>query len=179
MRELSQSIEAILFATSEPQTFSSLSQRFGVTVDEVKDALTELQGNLEGHGIALTLSDSEVTFVTRPNQAILIESIRKEELSKELSKASAETLAIVAYYPGATKAQIEYVRGVNASFSLRSLQIRGLVEQKGSGRSVTYHPTLEMLRHFGVTRMEELPQYEETNKNIIKLLERESEEGKE
>lgn len=114
-----------------------------------------------------------MTLATRPEHGALIETLRKEELQKELSKASAETLAIVVYHPGATKAEIELIRGVNASYSLRALQIRGLIETQGNGRSVTYHPTLALLEHFGVSGSEQLPQYQETVQKINTLLQQE------
>ena len=95
-------------------------------------------------------------------------------MSKELSKASAETLAIVVYRPGATKAEIELIRGVNASYSLRALSMRGLIDQKvqqhGVGRSVRYHPTLTLLEHYGVQHTAELPQFAEVKAKIETLL---------
>lgn len=167
---LSQSIEAILFATSEPQSVASLSARLSVPKETVRETLTHMQSLFEGHGIMLIVHEDTVTLGTRPEQSTLIETIRKEELTKELSKAAAETLAIVCYHPDATKAQIEFIRGVNASYSLRALQMRGLIEQKGSGRAISYTPTLDALRHFGVASAQELPHFQETRKKIEALL---------
>jgi segregation and condensation protein B len=118
----------------------------------------------------LVQDGEEVTLVTRPEHSALIETIRKEELSKELSKASAETLSIVAYHAGVSKAQIEFIRGVNASYSIRALSMRGLIESRGAGRAVGYYPTLQLLEHFGVSKVEELPQYAETAAKISQLL---------
>jgi segregation and condensation protein B len=169
---LIQSIEAILFATSEPQTFKSLAERLQSTQEEVQQALQELSARFEGHGIMLVIHENTATLVTKPEQSALIETIRKDELQKELSKASSETLAIIAYHPGVTKAEIEFIRGVNASYSLRALQMRGLIEYQGAGRSVTYHPTVEMLEFFGVSSVEGLPNYAETKQKIDALLTR-------
>ncbi len=169
---LAQSIEAILFATSEPQSVTSLATRLGVSKEAVESALSELTVSCEEHGIMLVVHAGTATLATRPEQSTLIEEIRKEELSKELSKASAETLAIVCYCPDASKAQIEFIRGVNASYSLRALQIRGLIEQKGTGRATTYVPTIDSLRHFGVSRIEELPNFSQTRQKIESLLAR-------
>jgi segregation and condensation protein B len=169
-KDLSQSIEAILFALSEPQSTKYLAEKLDATTEEVTDGFEKLGKRLEGSGIMLVVHDNKATLATRPEYSATIETIRKEELQKELSRASAETLAIIAYHPEATKAQIEFIRGVNSSYSLRILQIRGLVEQKGGGRSVTYAPTLEMLEHFGVKSIEELPNYSETKQKIGVLL---------
>ncbi len=167
---LAQSIEAILFATSQPQSIASLSSRLSVAKEEVLEALKELEGQFEGHGIMLVVHESEATLVTRPEQGTLIETIRKDELQKELSRASAETLAIIVYHNETTKAQIEFIRGVNASYSIRALQMRGLIEQKGAGRSVYYVPTIEALEHFGVSSVESLPDFAETKQKIDTLL---------
>lgn len=173
---LIQSIEAILFATSEPQSFSSLAERLSVSTDEITSAVAALGELLREHGIAVVTYNEQVMLATKPQQSELIETIRKEEFNRELSKASSETLAIVAYYPGATKAHIEFIRGVNGSYTLRALQMRGLIEQRGLGRSVSYHPTLDLLRHFGVEQIEALPQFSQTHQKIVALLERGAEE---
>lgn len=170
MNNLSTQIEALLFATADPQSKKSLATRLDATVEAVSEALSALESSLEGHAIMLVQDGEEVTLVTRPEHSALIETIRKEELSKELSKASAETLSIIAYHAGISKAQIEFIRGVNASYSIRALSMRGLIESRGSGRAVGYYPTLVMLEHFGVSKVEELPQYVETAAKIAQLL---------
>ncbi len=170
---LSQSIEAILFAVSEPQTITSLAHRLNVDVEKIETAIEELAQALDQRGIMLVKNNQSVTLATRPEQHALIEALRKEELTKELSRASAETLAIIAYHPHATKAQIEFIRGVNASYSIRALQMRGLIEQVGNGRGVSYQLTMDTLRHFGVASFEELPHYKETKEKITTLLQRE------
>ena len=163
-------IQAILFATGESRTFASLAKELDTDTQSIASAVQELQTSLLGQGVELVVLDDTVSLATSPSYSDLIQSIRKEELSKELSKASAETLAIVAYSPGTSKSQIEFVRGVNASYSLRALQMRGLIEQKGSGRSTGYWPTTAILEHFGVTHIEDLPEYTTSAKTIQDLL---------
>ncbi len=170
--QLLKSIEAILFATSEPQTFTSLSTRLNVSKEEVTEATLELATMFEGHGITLLMQNDTAMLATKPSESALIETIRKEELSRELTKAQAETLAIILYTPDATRAQIEFIRGVNATYSIRALMIRGLVEQKGSGRTVTYVPTIDTLKFFGVSTIGELVNFEINQKTITELLNR-------
>lgn len=170
---ISQQIESLLFATADPQSFKSLSSRLDVSIEEIKEAISVLQNSLEGHAMMIVQEGDEIVMVTRPEHSALIDSIRKEELSKELSKSSAETLSIIAYCGGVSKAQIEFIRGVNATYAIRALSMRGLVEARGSGRSVLYYPTLVMLEHFGVSRVEDLPEYATTSEKIKKLLNQE------
>jgi segregation and condensation protein B len=176
MNKIALQIESLLFATAETQSFKGLASRLDVSVEEIKQALLDLEKSLEGHAMTLVQDGENVSMVTRSEYSELIETIRKESLSKELSKASAETLSTIAYHPGISKTQIEFIRGVNVSYSLRSLSMRGLVEARGGGRSVGYYPTLQMLEHFGVSKVEELPQFIETTEKIKKLLAQEIEE---
>ncbi len=168
--DLAQKIEALLFATAQAQSLKSLASMLDVSIEEVKEALGILESSLSTHAMMLVRDAQEVALATRPEHSALIEAIRKEELSKELSKASAETLSTISYYPGISKVQIEFIRGVNASYSIRALSMRGLIEARGVGRAVGYHPTLQMLEHFGVARAEDLPHYSETQAKIKKLL---------
>lgn len=172
--KLPQAIEAILFATAEPQTFKMLASRLETTEESIREAVGTLQSSYLDRGISLSNLNDTVTLVTSSEFSQIIENIRKEELSKELSKASAETLAVISYMPGVSKSQIEFIRGVNVSYSLRSLQMRGLIEAKGNGRGVSYHPTLQLLEHFGVASLEHLPNYIETKNKIESLLNNEN-----
>ena len=170
MSTITQKIEPLLFATADPYSVKSLASRLDVSEQEIDEALTTLASSLDDHAMMLVREGDEVTLATRPEHSVLIEAIRKEELSKELSKASAETLAIITYHGGVSKAQIEFIRGVNASYSLRALAMRGLIEGRGAGRAVGYYPTLQTLEHFGVARVEDLPEYTATSTKIETLL---------
>ncbi len=167
---LSQTIESILFATADAYSVAALAKLLSVSNEEVEAAIEMLAASLQDHAMMLVRQGDTVTLATRPEHSAILETLRKEELQKDLSKASAETLAVIVYKPGATKAEIELVRGVNASYSLRALQIRGLIETKPAGRSVGYYPTLALLESYGVSEDAALPQYAETVQKIATLL---------
>ena len=98
----------------------------------------------------------------------------KSEFNEELSRAAVETAAIIAYQGPLTRVDIEYVRGVNSSFILRSLMMRGLIERVENpkdARSYLYRISFDFLKHLGVVRIEELPQYEELHKEKMGGLE--------
>lgn len=170
MRPGAQTIQAVLFATADTYSVTSLAALLNISVPQTEIDLESLKVGLEGQAIMLVREGGVVTLATRPEHGTLLETIRRDELQKDLSKASSETLAIVVYRPGVSKAEIELIRGVNASYSLRALQMRGLVETKGVGRAITYHPTLALLEHFGVQRIEDLPVFTETKQKIESLL---------
>lgn len=165
MIELPNAIEAILFYHAEPMTVKRLSSVLKRPEKDIRDALLVLTERLAPTGLRLLTLGDEVTLGTTPDAGALIEAISKEELSKDLSKASLETLAIVLYRSPITRAEIDYIRGVNSTFILRNLLVRGLVdkvENPVNQRSFLYKPTFQLLQYMGVTAISELPEYAET-----------------
>ena len=113
--------------------------------------------------------DNDITLGTAPELSDLIKNLQKEELSKDLSKASLETLSIVLYKNGVSRAEIDYIRGVNSSFTLRALSVRGLIEKtldEKDNRRYIYKPSFELLSYMGVKSVEELPDFSEVNNSI-------------
>ncbi|TSC60892.1 MAG: segregation and condensation protein B, partial [Parcubacteria group bacterium Gr01-1014_107] len=139
---------------------------------EIKESLDFLDKRLTG-GLRLILSDKEVMLGTAPELSPLISELTKEELNRDLGKAGLETLSIILYRGPVSKKEIDYLRGVNSSFILRNLSIRGLIErfEKAASRSAFYRPTLELLSFLGIKRIEELPEYREVREQIKKLKE--------
>ena len=168
--ELSRAIEAILFAKGEPMTIRELSQSLQVTEGAVNDALRALEGALDGHGIALMRKDDSVALATAPSEGARIAAFRKAELEKELSKASVETLAVILYKDGATRSEIDYIRGVNAGFTLRNLMMRGLIERitdPSDSRKYLYRPTFDLLAYLGVRSVSELPEFADIRNALL------------
>ncbi len=167
--ELEQKIEAILFWKGEPVSRKKLGEILAANMAEMNEAIDKLKNNLAGRGIVLSENEDELQLGTAPELSELFEKMQKEELNKELSKASLETLSIVLYKGGASRADIDYIRGVNSSFILRALAIRGLVERapdpQDSRRNI-YKPTFELLSFMGVTSPEELPDYADVHAGI-------------
>lgn len=169
MLELPQKIESVLFFKSEGASIDELSKTVGSDKSEVENALNKLEEELSSRGIRLMRKDKKVRLVTAPEAGELIESLLKEELDRDLGKAGLETLSIVLYYGPVSRGEIDYIRGVNSSFILRNLMVRGLVERvtkKSDSRIYIYKPTFELLSHLGVTKIEELPNYTEMREKI-------------
>ncbi|MBX4216143.1 SMC-Scp complex subunit ScpB [Candidatus Parcubacteria bacterium] len=159
---LTSQIEAVLFFETDALSVKKLAALLNQKPADIETALGELEAQLEGRGISLSRLGDEVMLVTASEMAPLVEKLSKEALEGELSKASVETLSVILYRGGATKSEIDYIRGVNSAFILRALQIRGLVERKTNpkdSRSFFYTPTFDLYNHLGVTKQEELPDY--------------------
>jgi segregation and condensation protein B len=155
-------IEALLFSRAEPWTVSELEKALVLPNDTIAEALAELETALTNRGICLVRVENTVSLGTHPDAHAVLEKLYKEELSKGLSKASIETLSIVMYGEQITRGKIDYIRGVNSGFILRSLLVRGLIERMpypGDRKRFMYQPTIALLATLGVAKREELPDY--------------------
>lgn len=184
MEDLSKKIESILFYSSEPVSVSFLSNLLDVKKEDITESMDKLDESLKSRGIRLLEANKEYSLVTAPEHAALVEKMIKEEREKDLGRAGIETLSIIAYKGPVTKKEIEYIRGVNSQYALRSLLLRGLVERKASQndeRMVVYTITGETLRFLGLSRVEDLPEYLQSRKQLddVKLEEAETEDNSE
>jgi segregation and condensation protein B len=85
-----------------------------------------------------------------------------KELSREIGEAGLEVLAVILYRGPSTRAEIDYIRGVNTTSTIRTLLARGLLERAGNAqdsREYLYRPTTALLAHIGASRIEDLPEY--------------------
>ena len=163
-------IEALLFFKGEPLTVKDLAGFLSLSETEIEAGLATLQEKLSNRGLQAIVHNGEVMLATHRLMGEFFETMRKDELTRELSKASLETLSIILYKDGATRADIDYIRGVNSSFILRNLLIRGLI-QKGTdpkdSRKNLYSPTLDLLAFLGVNGVADLPNFETVAKTLI------------
>lgn len=167
--ELDSKIEGILFYKGEEIQINKLAEILSVGVNDIENSLVSLEQNLKNRGLVLVRKDDYVVLGVSGELGPLIESIRKEEISKDLSKASLETLSIILYKNGIARSEIDYIRGVNSSFILRNLLVRGLVERvldTKDNRKILYKPTIETLSYMGISSIKELPNYDEVVKKL-------------
>ena len=165
-------IEAVLFWKGEPVSGKKLAHILNVSTEEVADGILELEKKLEKRGLTLVYKDDEIMLGTSELVSGLIEELTREEYSRDLGKAGAETLSIVLYKGPITRREIDYIRGVNSTFILRNLMVRGLVEKiphEKDLRMFLYRPTFELLAHLGVKKIEDLPEYNEVRLELEKL----------
>jgi segregation and condensation protein B len=152
-------IEALLFAAAEPLSDADLAARLPANAD-IMAALETVRRRYEGRGVELVEVARRWRFQTAPELAFLM-TVEREE-PRRLSRAAQETLAIIAYHQPVTRADIEAVRGVQASRgTLDVLLEQGLVRMRGRrrspGRPVTYGTTDAFLEHFGLASLADLP----------------------
>lgn len=156
-------LEALLFWKGEPMAIKKIEAALGATKEELEAALTALDTSLAQRGLKVIRNGDEVEMRTSPEAGELIEKLTKEELYRDLGKAGLETLSIILYKSPIKRSEIDYIRGVNSSFIIRNLLIRGLIERvaekEGTGRGFSYKPTIDLLAHLGIAKLEDLPEY--------------------
>lgn len=154
--------EAMLFSEGGSLSIKKLSQLLECSQDELRTALRELAVSLEGRGIALVQTETEAALVVAPQAHDAVESAYERELGHDVGNAGLEVIAILLYRGASTRSQIDYIRGVNSSSTVRTLLSRGLLERMGNpddAREYLYRPTVELLAHLGLREARELPEY--------------------
>lgn len=170
-QSISGALEAFLFLYGEPVALSRARKALGVSDEALAGALASLKESLAGEnrGLQLIEDGDRIQLVTKSAFGALFTEYMKEELRAELSPASLEALAVIAYAGPITRSEVDYLRGVNSSFIIRSLLIRGLVDRAPDpekGNTYAYRASMEFLRHLGFPSRETLPEYAEVRRAI-------------
>lgn len=156
-------VEALLFASAEPLSEAALAARLpeGIAVTSLLEELAALYAN---RGINLVRRDGRWAFRTAPDVIPRLQIER--QVTRKLSRAAVETLAIIAYHQPVTRAEIEEIRGVALSKgTLDALLEADWIKPKGRrrtpGRPITWGTTDAFLDHFGLESCDALPGIEE------------------
>ncbi len=154
-------VEAILFAAGHPVTFEKIADSIGITAEEARACAEELALMLAPHGIQLIYVGAGAQLVTREDYLPYIRRALGIRRGGNLSRASLETLAIIAYNQPVTRSYVDEVRGVDTGYVVSSLVEKGLITAKGRldvpGRPTLYGTTDAFLRVFGLSSLEQLP----------------------
>lgn len=159
-------ISTILYLSGDPVALTKVAELAESTPEDVTAALPQLKEKLEVIGLTLIVTEKEVSIVTKPEHSALVESFRKDELKGDLTPATLQVLTLVAYMGEITREQISYIRGVQSAQSIRTLLVRGLITKSGEVCSLS----TESLQLLGVTKKEELPDFERISTEFQKKL---------
>ena len=156
-------IEALLFMSGEPMTVQSLASVLQKPRDEMLSAIHSLEESLQGRGVRLISHESKVSLVTAPEASEFTSEFMRETLHGNLSRAALETLTIILYRSPLSRAKIDYLRGVNSTYTIHTLLTRGLIERvpdANDARVFLYKPSIEFMKYTGITSLKLLPEYE-------------------
>ena len=163
-----QIVEAVLFASDAPLTADEIARADErLDEDQVEEALQMLKAEYEDTQRAFHLTEIAEGYqiLTRPEFAPYLERFDNIPRPNRLSGPSLETLAIIAYRQPIGRIEIEYIRGVNSSGVIRTLQDRSLIDivgrGEGLGRPLLYGTTQRFQEHFGFASLDDLPRPDE------------------
>lgn len=161
--QLSQMIEAILFVADESVSVQDLAVLLEVpsaTIESVLDAM-RLGFEAQGRGVVLRQVGGGWRMSTHPDAKPFLEKFISESRAAKMSQAALETLAIIAYRQPISRGQIAEIRGVSSEGVLRTLILRGVVEETGRdagpGQAIFYGTTPEFLERVGLNSLDDLP----------------------
>lgn len=183
-------IEAILFAAGRPVSQKELVLSLELAEEDIENIIANMQEEYQQQtrGIEIIKVENNYQLCTKKELHDFIFPVLDKRNKPNLSNAALETLAIIAYNPKISRAEIESIRGVSADACVYKLLEYGLIEEGGKidlpGKPMSYQTTQDFLKMFGYTSLEDLPELpryklDENKQIVIDELIEEKEEGKE
>jgi segregation and condensation protein B len=167
MEDKKKLLESILFLENNPVSLFDLEEMLEVGSLELSALISSLEESLKQRQSALELETMEEKIYLRPQKDLLekLSELYGEKEKSRFSRAALEVLSIVAWKQPLTRSEVEAIRGVDSSNSLRNLIGEGYLRVVGKkelpGRPQTYGTTEKFLRYFGLSSLEELPRIED------------------
>ena len=167
-------IYSILFVAGEGVDVNFIAEKLEVDIKKVKKAVDKLENRLSGQsGVQLIKYNNKIQLSSNPDNVMYIEAVLNPIRERALTKATLETVAIIAYKQPITRLEIEEVRGVNSDYTVQNLLEHNLIEVVGRkdavGKPLLFGTTDEFLKRFGLTHISELPNSEELMERIKTL----------
>ena len=166
-------VEGLLFLSGEDGlTLEDISKVIEKNIEEVKIIIKELYNDYtdENRGIQIEYLGNHFKLTTKKEHKEYYKKLVLDDEGSILSQSALETLAIIAYNAPLTRVDIDNIRGVNSSYVVRKLLLKGLIEEVGRsdapGRPRLYNITHRFLDYFGLGSIDELPKLEERQEII-------------
>jgi len=165
--EIKASIEALLFVSSERISLEELMEILNLAEPDLKQIIQEMmmEYNQSQRGIQILTLDGGYIMGTKPEYAQVVSKMVKP-VSRRLSPAALETLAIIAYRQPLSKAEIEQIRGVKTDRVITTLTEKGIIREVGKkaapGKPALYGTTHEFLKLFALSSLDDLPIIQDT-----------------
>mgnify|MGYP002587384864 FL=1 len=157
-------IEAILFAAGRQVTIKELMISLEISREDLENIIVLMQKDykMQNRGIEIIKVEDSYQLCTKKELYEYLYPILDKRSKPNLSNAALETLAIIAYNPRVTRAEIESIRGVNADACIYKLLEYGLIQEGEKadlpGKPMTYVTSNEFLKMFGYTSLNDLPE---------------------
>jgi len=175
---LKEIIESLIFISLEPLSLEKIESVLGeYPEEEIKQATEELLTSYQSNerGIHIIQTGGGYLFSTKPEHDPWVSRLLQIERKNKLSSAAIETLSAIAYHQPITLSEISALRGVDSTYTLKTLLQKKLIKivgrKKSPGRPLLYRTSEKFLTYFGLNSLNDLPSEEE----ISKILEEEKE----
>jgi segregation and condensation protein B len=155
-------VEALVMIADEPMPAIDIASATGTPIEEVTRVLAELAAEYteQGRGFDLREVAGGWRYYTRSDCAPLIEKYVVDGQQARLTQAALETLAVIAYKQPVTRGRISAIRGVNVDGVIKTLSVRGLIEEAGhesESSAILYRTTGYFLERMGLASLDDLP----------------------
>lgn len=171
MNELENKLEALLFVSGDGVEISEIIDKWQVTDKQIENAFENLKERFnDNFGIKIIKFRNKLQLCSNPVYADDISNVLNPIRERNLSKATLETIAIIAYKQPITRLDIEQIRGVNSDYAIQTLLKHNLIEVVGRkdaiGKPLLFGTTDEFLKRFDLENLENLPNYDELLNSI-------------
>ena len=172
IREIQSIIGAVLFAAGDPVELERLADIVDVDKRSLREILKKMMDsyNFERRGIHIIRMQDSYQMCTNGVYAEYIGRLAEPPRKQNLSNAALEVLSIVAYKQPVTRSTIEHIRGVNCDYIVNRLIERNFIEEKGRleapGRPILFGTTQHFMRAFGISELDELPEFDSLGQTV-------------
>lgn len=174
MKNLACMLEALLFVSGDAVEIQDIKEKLNVSEEELNEAFETLKKRFsEDKGIHILKYGTKLQFCSNPEYVDSVSAVINPVREKELTKAMLETLAIIAYKQPVTRGEIEELRRVDSSYAVQMLSRLNMITVVGRkdaiGKPLLFGTTDDFLRHFSLTGLNDLPEYEELLNRIATM----------
>ena len=174
MKNLACILEALLFVSGDAVEIQDIKEKLNVSEEELNEAFETLKKRFsEDKGIHILKYGTKLQFCSNPEYVDSVSAVINPVREKELTKVMLETLAIIAYKQPVTRGEIEELRRVDSSYAVQMLSRLNMITVVGRkdaiGKPLLFGTTDDFLRHFSLTGLNDLPEYEELLNRIATM----------
>lgn len=170
-------VEGLLFASGEPLSLNKISEILSISNEEIENSILELINDYQNENRCFDIikkgNENQIFYqlVTNKNTSSVVQKLNNTVLEGELTKGALEVLSIVMYRSPLNRAEIDDIRGVNSSYILRALVLRGLInryQNPNRKNEYLYEPSFDLLKFLGITDASNLPDFEKLHNFSLK-----------
>lgn len=168
--DLSKKIIQTLLYFGESVKIKDIGAFLKIDLKEIEENIAQVKKLLGELGLRLIQNETSLEIVLSDEISKLIQKQKIEDLKVDLSESALQTLSVILYKDKPTKAEIDFIRGVDSGRSIKNLITRGLIEREEVKNRKYYFPTTETLKYLGLENKDEIVDRNEISDKLYKLI---------